>query len=449
MKNRKYHAAAALLAAFLMFSASALPCAAADTTAAETTSAAETTETTASAAETEAADDDAAPAAGEGETALEGPDEDGIFTSANYRYTVLTNSDNADEKVVQVETYIGSDTDVVIPSEIDGLPVCLLGDRAFASAHNLKTVTIPKTVTGLGTYAFAACDVLTEFRVESGNTFCESRDGVLYSADGLTLLRYPLGKSPVDLEIEEGVTGIDNVAFANCPTLKSIKLPESVEYIGASAFASCFKLETINLPHNLTAIEPFTFNSCTALTSIIIPANVREIGSGAFAGTGLTGVTLPDSCITIGEQAFAATKLKEVTIPSSVSDIGYTAFGWNIVGDELVMDPDFVIRGYAGSAAETYAHDEENGSGFTFVELEAPSQPATNPPAADTTGSKTGAGRIIGIIGCCAALAGLAGFAVISGISKKKSGSSDAADASEPDEAASDAASSDEKEQDE
>ena len=446
MNTRKFRALPVLLAAFLM-PAMQMPCSAADTAAAETTSAAETT---ASAAEPDAAaGEETAPAAGEGETALEGPDEDGVFRSANYCYTVLTNSENDSEKIVQIESYIGSDTDVVIPSEIDGLPVGLLGDRAFAGAHNLKTVTIPETVTGLGKYAFAACDVLTEFRVAAGNPFCESRDGVLYSADGLTLLRYPLGKSPVDLEIEEGVTGIGEVAFANCPTLKSIKLPESVAQIGASAFASCAALETINLPHDLTVIEPFTFNSCTALTSIILPANVREIGNGAFAGTGLTGVSLPDNCITIGEQAFAATKLKEVTIPSAVSDIGYSAFGWNVVDGELVMDPDFVIRGYGGSAAETYAHDEENGSGFTFVELEAPSQPATNPPAADTTGSKTGSGRIIGIIGCCVALAGLAGFALISGISKKKSGSSDAEEASEPDEAASDAASSDEKEQDE
>ena len=51
-------------------------------------------------------------------------------------------------------------TEVVIPSEVHGIPVTTIGDGAFMGATDLKTVVIPSGVTTVGDKAFYGCDNL-------------------------------------------------------------------------------------------------------------------------------------------------------------------------------------------------------------------------------------------------------------------------------------------------
>ncbi|HHT74564.1 MAG: hypothetical protein ACOX80_02005 [Methanomassiliicoccaceae archaeon] len=48
---------------------------------------------------------------------------------------------------VEITKYIGDGIDVVIPSEIEGMPVTSLGDYAFYQCFDLISVTIPGSVT--------------------------------------------------------------------------------------------------------------------------------------------------------------------------------------------------------------------------------------------------------------------------------------------------------------
>ena len=91
------------------------------------------------------------------------------------------------------------------------------------------------------------------------------------------------------------VTAVADLAFANCPTLKSIVLPDSLTDLGNRAFLNCTALESVTLPEGLTAIRHNTFNRCTALERIVIPDSVRVLGTGAFRNcTKLADITFPE-----------------------------------------------------------------------------------------------------------------------------------------------------------
>ena len=127
--------------------------------------------------------------------------------------------------------------ELVIPSEIEGLPVTSIGFQAFRLCQVLDEITIP-----------------------------------------------------------DGVNSIGKQAFNMCRRLKSITIPEGVTSIGDSAFRFCIRLTSITLPNSLTSIGEWAFANLTfGATTITIPASVTSIGGGAFKWCdNLTSITLPE-----------------------------------------------------------------------------------------------------------------------------------------------------------
>ena len=98
---------------------------------------------------------------------------------------------------------------------------------------NLQTITIPSSVTSIGSRAFYGCTSLTSITIPSSVTSIGS--SAFYKCTKLTSVTIP-----------EGVTSIGNSAFYKCTGLKSIIIPESVTFIGQDAFYNCISLKTIN-----------------------------------------------------------------------------------------------------------------------------------------------------------------------------------------------------------
>ena len=364
-------------------------------------------------------------------------EESHTIVSGDYEYSTLIDVQDTSHKAAQIEYYVGKETDLKVPTEIDGIPVVSLGDYAYVSCDTLKTVTIPATIEKIGTFAFAECTSVTDYFVEEGSPILQSKDGVLYSKEGDVLQRYPCGRSPETIEIEEGIEELGNSAFVCCRRLTTVKLPESLNYIGISAFSGCDHLTDINIPNSVTEIGAFAFNDCKMLKKVTLPAKLTAIGNAAFASTAIDQITIPDSCMTIGQQAFANTALRTVTIPSSVTEIGPSAFGWKINGaGDFAMDRTFTIRGYANSAAQEYASDDSEGNDFIFVNLgtEQISQGGgmvkndTQQQEQQEETSGTSTGRIIGISACGVLMLGIIIAAIVSGKGGKKKSDKPAAE---------------------
>lgn len=104
--------------------------------------------------------------------------------------------------------------------------------------------------------------------VDANNSRYKSIDGVLYSKDGKTLIRYPREKSDHSFVVPNGVKTIKGTAFAWNDYLRSVEIPDSVESIESSAFFWCRNLETV----------VFTYPDNWILTEYLLGEPKKRVG---------------------------------------------------------------------------------------------------------------------------------------------------------------------------
>lgn len=137
--------------------------------------------------------------------------------------------------------------------------------------------------------------------------------------------------------------------------ITSVQLPAGLTKIGAHAFQD-FVITNIDIPQSVTEIGEAAFERCYNLPTVTLPDNLKIIGSWVFRLSGITQINLPYTLESLGTHAFAETAITEVTLPASLTEIDGNPFN-GLTG--------LTIKGYAGTAAETFA----NNNGFTFIYL--------------------------------------------------------------------------------
>ena len=254
-----------------------------------------------------------------------------------------------------------------------------IGDSAFAYCESLKTLRIPAGVESIGTAALFNCKSLTDISADPGNPSYSSADGALFSADGTTLLAWPLGRKG-DGVVPAGVTTIGPYVFTTLGseyTLDSLMLPDTLRDIQPYAFYHT-KLDSLVIPEGVTAIAGYAFMD-HRISSVFLPESLRRIEEGAFFRGDARTVSLPDGLTFVGPYAFAGDLwLLHIRIPASVQEIGEHAFdlsyGWSSMGggesardsyvsfdkdcDVRIGDTAFtsaVLGVWEGSSAHTYA----------------------------------------------------------------------------------------------
>lgn len=124
--------------------------------------------------------------------------------------------------------------------------------------------------------------------------------------------------------INEGITRIGECAFAVCPILTEVDLPNSLEEIGISAFEECYKLEKIQLPEKVF-IDYYAFDYC-GLTEIYIPKDVTMMWP-VFPSNCLKYIEVsPENKDFMSEDGVLYDKNKETLLcyPSYKEDIFYS-----------------------------------------------------------------------------------------------------------------------------
>ena len=121
-----------------------------------------------------------------------------------------------------IYSYTGNASELVVPAEIEGLPVKVIGKGAFKNKAFRKSVHLPASVE----------------------------------------------------EIRES-------AFIGCTALETVQMGEGLIQIGASAFEGCGALCALSFPASLASIGAYAFKDCVSLSEAGLSA-VAKIGDGAF-----------------------------------------------------------------------------------------------------------------------------------------------------------------------
>ena len=230
-----------------------------------------------------------------------------ISGEAFYDYKV-----NADGQTCTLLRYTGPEQgDLIVPDTIDGYPVTVIGNSAYAQCAGFTgSLIIPDTVVTIEQDAFR---------------FCHGLSG------GLTL--------------SENLVSIGASAFQYCTFSGSIHFPSTLRSIGEYAFALCLNVEgNIALPEGLQALgnDGIVFSQMPKATGYLyIPASLESFSAFSIFECGFTEIRIsPDNPTYIVYDGMLYTKdMKclvycprsrqgELVIPDGVEIIGGNALAY-------------------------------------------------------------------------------------------------------------------------
>lgn len=214
----------------------------------------------------------------------------GISSHINEKANDFNTNDYRDG--VEIVRYNGNSSCVVIPNEINGKPVLRLGNSLFENCKWLTEVTLPNSLTAIGSKTFYA-------------------------------------------------TGITHIVF-----------PNSLVEIGAQAFSFSALTEVI-FPHSIKVIPKDVCSFCKKLHTVII-LGATDIKENAFSfGESITRLALPDTLKHIEDGAFSCChSLSKIILPASVQSV-YGDFCGSLRSSIIVLNDNIVWRPVKSRSAVT------------------------------------------------------------------------------------------------
>lgn len=263
---------------------------------------------------------------------------------------------------------------LLIPSICEGNPVIRSNDEDDqhqpTSSYFMDSgyIIVPEDCDYIGTSnasdyipgTFEPIRELTDVKgyiVDKNNQYFSNYNGVLFTKDFSTLLRYPMKKLGMQYRIPLGVKTINDSAFENC-YLYRVVCSDSVQYIGEDAFYNT-KLRSVVLPDGLLEIGRYAFKN-NYLSSIVLPNSLEVIGVGAFEANMLSQISLPYNLKSIGSWAFYGNPLSKtsvVELPATLEHIGDQIFGSGTSSWDT-WTPIYLV--YRNSIGMEWAKNEEN-----------------------------------------------------------------------------------------
>ena len=158
---------------------------------------------------------------------------------------------NYDANYAILRSYDGAGGDVVVPAEIDGFTVDVIGINVF-KGDTIMSLTLPETVLELRSGAVASCERLSS------------------------------------VTLPQSLVVINRMNFFSCNALSEITIPAGVRYIGDGSFRFCDALRKITFEGVCPAIDMDCFSILPEDAVAYVPDDQLEAYTAAFENAGST-----------------------------------------------------------------------------------------------------------------------------------------------------------------
>ena len=303
-----------------------------------------------------------------------------------YKYAYTVNGGNAtitkflgpDDSANPVDSASTVSYDIEIPEKLGIYTVTGLGKDSFTGypfagdwykfGRNIRSVTIPQSVTSIGDSAFSFCIALTEVTIPQSVTSIGDSAFV--------------GCEKLDPLIINGPTLIGEHAFTGCKSLTSLTLCPDIQTIGDYAF-DVTSLKTVTLPKNLTSIGKYAFACCSELESITIPEKVKIINPKTFADCSKLEYIILPAGLTTFDDSLENCRPECVIYSNKDKDAAHDQFGATLAGHKLLGLCHVTFDAKGGSlngSAEVPVYETEKITDTKANDLKATDLDAINAP---------------------------------------------------------------------
>lgn len=232
-------------------------------------------------------------------------------------------------------------------------------DTLINAGKNIFKLILPKNLTYIENDSFNGWTNLQEISLD--NEYYKTIDGVLYTADYETIIRYPIAHNLEKYEIHSSTKKINENCFNNCINLKELIISDNVTNVGAYSLNNLISLSKLTIGKSVEELDYKLFqgtyniddlivvdnnyyydsrNNCNAIVetltnkviygtkNTIIPDSIEVIGQYAFYNnTNLKNIVIPQNVVTIEKYAFwMCSSLENVYLENGVESIMYFAF---------------------------------------------------------------------------------------------------------------------------
>jgi hypothetical protein len=233
-----------------------------------------------------------------------------------------------------------------------------IADYAFYYNSSLESICIPKTVTEIGSQAFAIGN-----RNQSLKTVT-FEDGIQLSSIGYRAFWYRCGIETIT--IPDSVQTIGEQAFISCGGLINLTLSSSLENIGSLAFAYCESLRNVTVKATTPpTIQSNTFQNISKECVITVPYGCGKIYSSV--------TNWNEYASQIVEEEGGNTGGEETTKPVVLTESGKVVINAAFYDAQVTLYKDGIDVAFATTTERQFDMSDwiaENGAGTYHVEAE-------------------------------------------------------------------------------